>query len=137
MRGRGASCSCFYVFTHPSICCPADKADVLVHARTNAARNRLLYVGNQTSSSTPCSAASTQPLAAPPQQQQQQQQQQQPQGLMPPPGRAAVMPLDWCAPGAAEAATSVRAAMGGPLDLVRLGGSQRGVAHRYKAVGSL
>ena len=82
-----------------------DRADVLVHSRGNAAKNRLLWTPPPP---TPAPAAAgtsgSDDKLAPPQ--------------TPPPGRAGVMPLDWCAPDVSEAAASVLAAMGGRVDFV-------------------
>jgi hypothetical protein len=78
---------------------------VLVHARGNAAKNRLLWVPP-----TPTPAALSANGGSSGYQSQQQQ--------VPPRGSAGVMPLDWSAPDAAEAVAAVREAMGGPLDFV-------------------
>lgn len=103
-----------------------DKADVLVHARGNAAKNRLLWTAGGPPPPPPLAAAAartpaggdgggsggsgTQAQGRRGQQQQQEQQQ--------PPGSASVMPLDWSAPDAMAQAAAVLEAMGGPADLV-------------------
>jgi hypothetical protein len=80
-----------------------DRADVLVHSRGNAAKNRLLWTPPPPAPAAGGSSGSDDKLA--PQQ-------------TPPPGRAGVMPLDWSAPDASAAAASVLAAMGGQVDFV-------------------
>jgi hypothetical protein len=78
---------------------------VLVHARGNAAKNKLLWTPPpppRAAAAGASGAAAAAPAPAGP----------------PPAGTAGVMPLDWCAPDAAEAAAAVLQAMGGPLDFV-------------------
>lgn len=94
-----------------------DKKDVLVHSRGNAAKNKMLWM--------PGAVGSTERASSSSQTQQQQEQQQKPPQQPPqqdytgpPLGCAGLMPLDWSAPDAGEAAGAVRDAMGGPLDYV-------------------
>ncbi|KAI8467939.1 MAG: hypothetical protein J3K34DRAFT_523316 [Monoraphidium minutum] len=90
-----------------------DKADVLVHSRGNAAKNRMLWVPPAGPGAKAAGGSGGAGLQGGHQQQQQQQAES-----MPPPGSAGVMALDWSAPDAADAVAAVRAAMGGPLDYV-------------------
>jgi len=95
------------ITAHPLPPTNTDKKDVLVHARGNAAKNKLLWMPSSIS-------------------QPQQQHTQQPAAAaaaatsssIPPAGSVGVMPLDWSADNAAEETAAVREAMGGPLDFV-------------------
>lgn len=77
---------------------PTDKQEVLVHARGNAAKNKLLWVPPAGAAA----AAAAVTVAS----------------GRPPAGAAGIMPLDWCSPDAAAQAAAVREAMGGPLDVI-------------------